>query len=268
MMKNELKSVLRNKSNLIYIIIFSILFVVLNIFLNVGRIIDDFFDMKINEYIKTASQEDSEMNSEKIDLKKIIRTIQTTDGKELDEEQKQKLKKMKHVQMIESEDTEVGDVSITINNIVIDDWKNCADIQKYLDNQGIDNYVDTIGMDEKIFENYKILKNFSKIMKYTIIILSIAILSVCCKNILKNEEENLKLLNILGYKRNKIKGMIISQLFILIFIGLICGYIIYSLLFLRVFNHYGGISLNLKIIANVIVMWIPIFINAKRLKLN
>lgn len=110
MMKNELKSVLRNKSNLIYIIIFSILFVVLNIFLNVGRIIDDFFDMKINEYIKTASQEDSEMNSEKIDLKKIIRTIQTTDGKELDEEQKQKLKKMKHVQMIESEDTEVGDV--------------------------------------------------------------------------------------------------------------------------------------------------------------
>ena len=53
-----------------------------------------------------------------------------------------------------------------------------------------------------------------------------------------------------------------------IFIGLICGYIIYSLLFLRVFNHYGGISLNLKIIANVIVMWIPIFINAKRLKLN
>lgn len=53
--------------------------------------------------------------------------------------------------------------SITINNIVIDDWKNCADIQKYLDNQGIDNYVDTIGMDEKIFENYKILKNFSKI---------------------------------------------------------------------------------------------------------
>lgn len=268
MIKNELKSVLRNKNNLIYIITFSILFVVLNISLNVGTIIDNFFDKKIDEHVRTVYQEYSKINGEEIELEKIIRTIQTTNGKELEEEQKQKLKKMEHVQAIERQVIEMNTTSITINYIIVDDWKNCEYIQKYLDNQGIDTYVDTIGIDKELLENYKILRSFSEIIKYVIIIISIAILTVCCKNIVKNEEENLKLLNVFGYKRNKIKNIIISQLLVLLFIGLACGCIIYSLFFGVLSNNYEVMVLNIKIITNIIIALIPVLINTRMAKIN
>jgi len=263
MIKNELKSILRNKNNFIYLIVIIILFIILNISLNIKFVIAEYYDNKINEYIKSVyEQYKQEFNEEIQDIKleELIRTIQTTDGRELAEEQKQKINKMKHVENVKSKVIELSSTSVTINYILVDDWKNCSKIQYYLDSQGIESYVDTISIDKKLLDNYKLINNFSNIMVYLVVAITIIILMICYTNIVINEYKNLNLLNVVGYKKNKIKYILFCQLMILSLIGVTIGYILYKLLFFTFINNILGLSIKLNVINNIIINLIIIVI--------
>lgn len=54
MFKNEIKSLFRNKSNKIYIIVFIFLFLILNLSLNLNIIIDKYYDDKMQKELEKA----------------------------------------------------------------------------------------------------------------------------------------------------------------------------------------------------------------------
>lgn len=233
MIKNELKSIFRDRKNLIYIIVFTIMSAMLSISLNMKNIINNHYDNKINEYIEIANQSLKEEDIDeywkrKINYQELIRTVQPMS--KISDEQKNELKKMKHVQEIRCEEIKTITKTVKVNYIIVDDWKNRESVQKYLNSQGINSWVDSMAIEDKFFENYKIITNFSDFIKYIIIIISIVVLIVCCKNIIKNEKKNYELLKILGYKKNNIRFITFTQLAALVLIGSICGYIIYMLM--------------------------------------
>lgn len=264
MLVNEIKNVLRNKNNLIYIITFIIVFIILNISLNIKNIIDQYYDSKINGYIESIYKEYEQSNEEeKIDInfEELFRTVQTSNGQELTNEQRQKIKNMKHVKEIKSETININANTIIINYIVLDDWKNCAEVQKYLDIQGIGNYVDTMGIDENLLNNYNILKNFSNILKFIIIIIVVIALIMCCRNIMKNEVKNFELLKTFGYTNRKIKSIVFAQVLVLVIIGTVLGYIIYELISFIIINNVLKMSLDANVIDNIIINLIIILIS-------
>ena len=232
----QIKSILRNKSNIIYIIVFVILFAILNIFLNFGTIIDKYYDLKVEErlqsYLANFNSEDNlEEMAEK--HKKTQRTVLINSVINLTEEDKEKIKKVKYVQDVETEIIMAGEHQIVLNKIIVDNWKHCQYVEKYFDQKGIEA---TAYEEAEIIENYNTVKKFSNVSQYIIIIMSTIILIVCYKNILKNEEQNIKLLKVIGYTKNKIKIIIFAYLATLTILGLAGGVILYKLLFTIVNN--------------------------------
>lgn len=273
MIKNELKSLLRDRKNFIYIVVFLIISIILNISLNIEKAIDSYYDKIVYEGIEIANQLRDKENldvsiNKQIDFQVLIRTVNTMDGKPLTDEQKKELEKMKCVQEIKSEEHNGIIEPMTIYHIIVDDWKNCENVRKYLNSEGIMSYVDTIGMNKEIFNNYKMVKIFSNIVKYMLIIITILVLNICCQNIVRNEKENYRLLEILGYTRFNIKSIKFLQLIYLLSIGFVGGYVIYkTLFFIIIESKYQISTLFYKdIIINLIIIIIPIFMNIKTSK--
>ncbi len=158
------------------------------------------------------------------------------------------------------------------NYILIDDWKNCVDIQKYLDNHGISNYINTSNLGDKFYSNYDTVKTISNIIKYLIIIISIIILIIYYKNIIKNQEKDFQMLKTYGYNKKKLKIIVFVQLLIITFIGMICGYILYKILFWIICNYVIKIESNINInniwIINIMLAIIAIFASISTMKIN
>lgn len=122
--------------------------------------------------------------------------VRTSNGKELTEEQQQKIQNMKHVESIERNVEKIytikGLSDWTVYYILVDSWKNCDDVQDYLDSIGISSYVNW-GTSAVVVENYERITGLANIIKYTVCSISILVLFVCCHNIIKNEKENIRM---------------------------------------------------------------------------
>ena len=100
MMKNQIKSVLRNKSNIIYIFTFVILFAILNVALTIRPLVDQYFDNIVEEYSNTLQTQLNKISSyENIKIDELAKTIQIS--KELTDEQKTEIENIKHVERLE-----------------------------------------------------------------------------------------------------------------------------------------------------------------------
>lgn len=290
MLKNEIKSLFRNKNNVVYIIVFIFLFFILNLSLNLNIIIDNYYDDKmqkeLEEAIETSKNQDtafsedmSELMKEyltyakKINIEEIDRMVRTSNGKELTEEQQQKIQNMKHVESIERNVEKIYTIEglrdWTVYYILVDSWKNCDDVQDYLDSIGISSYVNW-GTSAEIVENYEKITSLANIIKYTICGISLVVLFVCCNNIIKNEKENSKLLNVLGYEKRKIKNILFMQLLTILFLGACLGYLVSQVLIFAGSYYLLKTSINVFSIYNfmiiVIMILLPVFILTRRFK--
>ena len=137
-MLNEIKSTLKNKSNLIYIIIVIILFIILNISLNLKTFIDSYYNYQVENYINEAI----EMYSINYDeLVNSFKTLQLSDSTNTSvEDLKEILNGKKQVKNIRTKEVNYGTSSANYIYIELNDWKDCIDIKQYLDNRGIDTY--------------------------------------------------------------------------------------------------------------------------------
>lgn len=300
MFKNEIKSVLRNKSNKLYIIVFIFLFLILNLSLNLNIIIDKYYDNKMqseleekieiskaqddnvqdliisDDYDSSVSEDLEELikeyneykkNSKRVDIKESYRMVKTSNGKELTEDQQEKLRNMKHVESLEKNVEKIftmeGLSDFTVYYILVDRWKNCDEVQEYLDNLGITSYVDW-GTSSEIVENYQKVNNLANIIRYILCGISLLIVFTCSKNMIQNEKENIKLLNVFGYKKYIIKNILFIQLFILIFIGACIGYFISQLITFIGIYWLIKMQINLffinHIIINILIVILPVFV--------
>ena len=219
-----------------------------------------------NDYLKTAK---------KVDIKVSDRMIRTSNGKELTEEQQQKIQNMKHVESLERHVEKLFSIEglrdNTVYYILVDNWKNCAKVQKYLDSLGITSYVD-LGTSTEIVENYQKVNNLANLIKYTVCGISLLIVYACCKNIIKNEKENTKLLHVLGYKNRKIKNILLIQLWMIAFVGAFIGYCISQILTFTGSYYLFKIPINVFYLNNfmimVILIFLPTFILTRKLKMD
>ena len=257
-MLNEIKSTLKNKSNLIYIIIVIILFIILNISLNLKTFIDSYYNYQVENYINEAI----EMYSINYDeLVNSFKTLQLSDSTNTSvEDLKEILNGKKQVKNIRTKEVNYGTSSANYIYIELNDWKDCIDIKQYLDNRGIDTYYQA---EETFYENYKNVRSYSNIIKYFSIIIAVLIFIVVCNNVIKNEIKDIKNLVNFGYTKRKIKSIIFIKLFSITFIGFFLGIII-SQLFLYLIADILKIKIyrNIirEIIINLIIIIIPIFI--------
>ena len=233
MIKDNIKSVLRNKANYIYIIVFVIIFLVLNISMNMENIVDKYYNIVLENYIKSLT--DSDVIYE--EAKKEVNKIGISNLTELSDETRKMIENIKYVKGIETKEVDFGSSDvITLIFVKVDDWKHIEYVQDNLSNQGLSSYW-SFDLNEIILENYNRVNKLSRVVKYMIILISICIIGVCCRNILKNEKDNIKLLSIIGYNKNKIKTIVTVQLIVIISIGFILGITISEILLHVVKNN-------------------------------
>ena len=257
-MLKEIISTLKNKSNLIYIIIIIILFIILNISLNLNTFIDSYYDSQVENYINETAK-NYEINKD--ELKNNFERILLSDSSSISVEQlKNILKDKKQLKNIRVEKKTYMDLSVDFVYIELNDWKDCIDIKQYLDSKGIGTYYQA---EEYFYKNYGTIYNFSNVIKYFIVILTVLILIVICNNIIKNELENIKQLFIFGYNKKQIKVVTFLKLFSVLFIGFCIGIFI-SQVFLYIATNVLQIHTNIRIISNIIlnliIMMLSIFI--------
>lgn len=97
-----------------------------------------------------------------------------------------------------------------------------------------------------MLESYKNVTNISKVVKYLDILIVLCITILIYNNIISNQQDNLKLLKILGYNSYKIKKIIYVDLLAITLIGWIIGIII--LFFLTKL-----IKMEINIISSIII---------------
>lgn len=190
MIVNQIKSILRNKANVIYIVIMVVLFVALNISINIQTIIDVFFDVQMNNYTE-------KMKVEQIKEVKIEQvTYISSSNFRLTEEKEREIKNIKHVEKIVNHNE--------ICYIIVDDWKDIEYVQNVLDKKGIQISRVLVGIDmENLYKSYSQVCMMLRAVMYIIILATILMLYFCYKNILRNEQENIKLLTIIGYNKKQ-----------------------------------------------------------------
>ena len=79
---------------------------------------------------------------------------------------------------------------------------------------------------DAILKSYKNVTNISKVVKYLDILIVLCITILIYNNIISNQQDNLKLLKILGYNSYKIKKIIYVDLLVITLIGWIIGIIL------------------------------------------
>ena len=145
--------------------------------------------------------------------------------------------------------------------IVVDDWKHCDYIKKIFDKKGIE--LESSGGSvqyDAMLESYKNVINISKVVKYLDILIVLCITILIYNNIISNQQENLKLLKILGYNSYKIKKIIYVDLLAITLIGWIIGIIILFFLTKLIKMEINIIS---SIIINVLTYTIALIISKK-----
>ncbi len=250
MLKNKIKSLLKSKSNIIYIIVFVVIFAVFGISINIVNFVDEYYDKVIDnsiEEVLEGAEETDNITVEKV--KETYRTIQVSGT--LPEYEKNKIRNMKHVENIKQEKND------SITYIIVDDWRNCKYVESYLNKQGIEH--DFSYGDDYNIEIYKKIRSLSSLICYLDIAITVIILFICCDNIIKNEQKNTKLLNIIGYNSGDIKKITFMQLITIVGIGLLIGVVI-SKIGIYMLSNTQGIVIKEDIIKNLIITLLVILI--------
>lgn len=261
-MKNQIKSVLRNKSNIIYIFTFVILFAILNVALTIRPLVDQYFDNIVEEYSNTLQTQLNKISSyENIKIDELAKTIQIS--KELTDEQKTEIENIKHVERLEIQKIDLEGEEVHIQYLYLDDWKNFEYVNNRLDALGISG--SPAVLDEQILESYSTIRNIANTIQYLLIIVSLLVIIVCCRNIVKNEQKNIKLLQIFGYKKSKIKQILFVEQITMLIIGLIFGIVLYELLYFLLVHEMLNISVEnnavMMVAINAIIILLPAFLS-------
>ena len=249
MLSIQIKSILRNKVNIEYVIAIIVIFVFLNIGINLTKMVDYFYDTKVKEFMDEESLYDA-------------RSLFTSDPQVvLTEEQQEEIKRMKYVEDFRIDTIEIPNQKLSCYVIVVDDWKHCDYIKKIFDKKGIE--LESSGGSvqyDAMLESYKNVINISKVVKYLDILIVLCITILLYNNIISNQQENLKLLKILGYNSYKIKKIIYVDLLAITLIGWIIGIIILFFLTKLIKMEINIIS---SIIINVLTYTIALIISKK-----
>ncbi len=247
MIVNQIKSILRNKANVIYIVIMVVLFVALNISINIQTIIDVFFDVQMNNYTE-------KMKVEQIKEVKIEQvTYISSSNFRLTEEKEREIKNIKHVEKIVNHNE--------ICYIIVDDWKDIEYVQNVLDKKGIQLSRVLVGIDmENLYKSYSQVCMMLRAVMYIIILATILMLYFCYKNILKNEQENIKLLSIIGYNKKTRKRILYVDLLALVLIAFVVALLVEGIIYIIMINIYKQVSLNIieNIVSNLLVIGLPL----------
>ena len=265
MVKDGIKSVLRNKSNIIYIVIFIIIAIIVNIAININSIIDKYYDNEFDKlFVNLEVSEVSELYGSLEEYITNYRTIGLTMAYSLDDDTIETIKKINHVEEVKKIQMRDGKIWRG-NTVIVDDWKNCTYVQRQLNKLGLDNYVNN-----ELIDSYSPISKYSNIISCFALIISFIILLICCNNILKNEKTNNKILNVLGYTYRKIKNIAFVQLIIIMAIGFIFGAIIaniimfiYANTILKIDNYY---NITLTVLINISIIILPIIISLRKIK--
>lgn len=229
MIKTQIKSILRNRVNKLYIIVFFILFTILNFSLNLGNIIDRYYDEKVKDFLQENAEiaEKYEYGKTYEECEEWFRTVQiTSNNGELSKDEINKIKVIKNVEDFKIRVCEYSQLDIIIQTkcVIVDDWRNCTYVEKQLDKMGY-----TVYTDNQFIEEYMTVRTYSDLVSELILIVVITIFIICYKNILNNEKENIELLSIMGYTKNQIRIIKANSLIVLTLIGYIAGSIIYGI---------------------------------------
>ncbi len=248
MIVNQIKSILRNKANVIYIVIMVVLFVALNISINIQTIIDVFFDVQMNNYTE-------KMKVEQIKEVKIEQvTYISSSNFRLTEEKEREIKNIKHVEKIVNHNE--------ICYIIVDDWKDIEYVQNVLDKKGIQISRVLVGIDmENLYKSYSQVCMMLRAVMYIIILATILMLYFCYKNILRNEQENIKLLTIIGYNKKTRKRILYLDLLALVLIALVFALLIEGIIYINIMiniNKQVSLSIIENIVSNLLIIGLPL----------
>ncbi len=254
MLKSQIKAMLRNKSNRKYIVILFIMFIFLNIGINLTYIIDRYYDIKLKEIADDATidalKEIRVSPGAGIDEDGIVHSLSLTN------EQQENIKKTKYVIDFKAETWEFLGVTYNIYKFHVDDWKHVGYVKNVLDKQGIDTGVYGGSLNIQVFmENFFKVRSFANVIKYVIIIMTILIIFIIYKNLIKNQEDDLKLLSVLGYKPRQIRKIKFANLLTITAISWLIGIIVLVILFNIFVTVLGKLEINLleDVTINVIV---------------
>lgn len=254
MLRSQIKAMLRNKSNRKYIIILFIMFIFLNIGINLSYIIDSYYDIKLREIA-----DDETIDSLKIiDISPgaIIDESGISHSLALTNEQQEYIKKVKYVIDFKAETMEFLGTTFNTYKTYVDDWKHIDYVKNVLDKQGIDTNEVGGSLTIQLFvQNYANVQTIANVIKYAVIIITIVIIFIIYKNLIKNQEDDLKLLSVLGFKPRQIRKIKLVNLLTITAISWLIGIIFLVISFKIFVVVLGKMEINLleNVIINVIV---------------
>lgn len=254
MINSQVKAMLRNKSNRKYIFVLFIMFIFLNIGINLSDLIDSYFDLKLREIADDATIE----SLKEINLRSYVEVNEDGIAYKftLTNEQQEEIKKIKYVVDFKSGTWEFLGTTYNIYKIYVDDWKHIDYVKNVLDKQGIDTNEVGGSLTIQLFvQNYANVQTIANVIKYAVIIITIVIIFIIYKNLIKNQENDLKLLSVLGFKPRQIRKIKLVNLLTITAISWLIGIIILVILFSIFVVVLGKMEINLleNVIINVIV---------------
>ena len=254
MINSQVKAMLRNKSNRKYIFVLFTMFIFLNIGINLSYLIDSYYDIKLREIADDATIE----SLKEINLRSYVEVNE--DGTEyrftLTNEQQEEIKKIKYVVDFKSGTWEFLGTTYNIYKIYVDDWKHIDYVKNVLDKQGIDTNEVGGSLTIQLFvQNYANVQTIANVIKYAVIIITIVIIFIIYKNLIKNQENDLNLLSVLGFKPKQIRKIKLVNLLTITAISWLIGIIVLIILSSIFVLLLGKMEINLleNVIINVIV---------------
>ena len=170
---------------------------------------------------------------------------------------------LKKLEVLLLEYVDLEGEEVHIQYLYLDDWKNFEYVNNRLDALGISG--SPAVLDEQILESYSTIRNIANTIQYLLIIVSLLVIIVCCRNIVKNEQKNIKLLQIFGYKKSKIKQILFVEQITMLIIGLIFGIVLYELLYFLLVHEMLNISVEnnavMMVAINAIIILLPAFLS-------
>lgn len=259
MIVKQIKALLKNKSNFIYLILITVIFIILNIIPNLSSIIDNYYDSLLYNSLKEYAEIYGSFPTE------TAKTLLVSDNSTPISTLEELLKDVKYFNRIYVEPVDFGsNYIVDFVYIEVDDWKHCTYVKNYLDNNGI---ATSYNESEKFYTDYASASTYANIIKYFVIILSFVILTVSCANIIKNENKNLKLLSVIGYSKKNIRKITSIQILSILFAGCFIGIIISEVLIKILMNILDmpiHKDLILTISLDILMVLLPTFIMTRR----
>lgn len=188
------------------------LFIIISLYSNLDSIVYNHYDSKIEE----------------MKITEISKTITINDLIDLSENDIKSIKQIKHVIDIQPKEMETSMLgTIKFYEISVDDWKNVNSVIKIFNKNGIRCSRNVSGgAYDILFNGYENIQLVLKATRFIIIIVFSLLLINCWKNILKNEEKNINILKIIGYRNSQINTIKLSIFIVISMIIFFISFII------------------------------------------